>query len=123
MVLVDTSVWIDHLRSEDAQLVKLLKSGLVCIHPMIIGELACGNLQNRQGLLTLWGNLPHVTEASHPEVLHCIEHNQLMGRGVGFIDLHLLASALLSAHTFVWTRDVRLQQIANELAVGWQALH
>ena len=123
MVLVDTSVWIDHLRAKDDQLVKLLESNQVYMHPMVIGELACGNLQNRQCFLSLLKNLPCATEATHDEVLHHIEKNGLMGKGVGLIDLHLLAATLLTPHTSLWTREGRLQKIANSLNVNWQALH
>ena len=119
MVLVDTSVWIDHLRSSNASLVHLLEQNLVTIHPMIIGELACGNLRHRQQLLSLWQNLPHTTEASHQETLYCLEQNNLMGKGVGFIDLHLLASTLLSPNTSLWTNDRRLQKIAKSLNIAW----
>ena len=118
MVLVDTSVWIDHLRSDDEQLSHLLEQGQVHMHPMILGELACGNLQNRPHLLGLWERLPFAVEATHTEALHCLEKNRLMGRGIGYIDLHLLASVLLSPDTVLWTRDHRLQQIASDLGVG-----
>ncbi len=123
MVLVDTSVWIDHLRSKDDQLVKLLESNQVYMHPMVMGELACGNLQNRQLFLSLLKNLPCASEATHDEVLHHIEKNGLMSKGVGFIDLHLLASTLLTPHTSLWTRDSRLQKISQNLNVNWEALH
>lgn len=101
MVLVDTSIWIDHLRSNNLKLAGLLEQNLVSIHPMIIGEFACGNLRNRQQLLNFWQNLPYATEASHHETLYCLEHHKLMGKGVGFIDLHLLASTLLSTNTLL----------------------
>jgi len=105
MVLVDTSLWVDYLRHGDAVLADLLSRGLVCIHPMVIGELACGNLKNRVKLLALWQDLPRVTEASHSEVLVLLEQKQLMGKGIGYIDLHLLASTYLSATTQLWTLD------------------
>ncbi len=123
MVLVDTSVWIDHLRFKDDQLVKLLESNQVYMHPMVMGELACGNLQNRQSFLSLLKNLPCASEATHDEVLYYIEKNGLMSKGVGFIDLHLLASTLLTPHASLWTRDSRLQKIAQNLNVNWEALH
>jgi predicted nucleic acid-binding protein len=120
MMLVDTSVWIDHLRAKDEQLIKLLEQSQVSIHPMIIGELACGYLHQRQQLLSLWNNLPRVTEASNKEVLHCLEKNQLMGKGIGFIDLHLLASTLLTPNTFLWTRDRRLHGLAKQFDICWK---
>lgn len=123
MVLVDTSVWIDHLRSSDEQLSNLLMTAQVAIHPMVIGELACGNLQNRSSLLSLLQHLHAVTEASHSEALYCLEQHNLMGRGIGFVDLHLVASALLSGNTLLWTRDRRLQAIATDLNVCWFESH
>lgn len=123
MVLVDTSVWIDHLRSKSKPLISLLEQSQVSIHPMIIGELACGNLRHRTQLLGLWENLPHVVEASHSEVLLCLEKNRLMGKGVGFIDLHLLSSTLLSTNTSLWTHDRRLQNLAESLGISWKTAH
>lgn len=123
MVLVDTSVWVDHLRSSDVSLVNLLNQDLVLVHPMVIGELACGNLQNRQQLLKLFGYLPYCTEASNEEAMYCLEQNQLMGKGIGFVDLHLLASALLTPNAKFWTRDKRLKNLADNLGIGWQAHH
>ncbi len=119
MVLVDTSIWVDHLRSKDQQLIHLLEQGKVSIHPMIIGELACGYLHQRQQLLGLLKNLSCVTEATHDEALHCLESNQLMGKGIGFIDLHLLASTLLTSNTSLWTRDRRLDDLAATLNICW----
>jgi predicted nucleic acid-binding protein len=121
MMLVDTSVWIDHLRAKDEQLIKLLEQSQVSIHPMIIGELACGYLNQRQQLLNLWKNLPCVTEATHHEALHCLENNKLMGKGIGFIDLHLLASTLLTPNTILLTRDRRLHDLAELLNVCWKS--
>ena len=123
MVLVDTSVWIDHLRAPHRPLEHLLEDAQVVIHPMVIGELACGNLQQRQKLMELWMSLPWAVEATHAEALHCLEENHLMGRGIGFIDLHLLASALLTPDTRLWTRDLRLQKISKELDLCWEMLH
>ena len=119
MILVDTSVWVDHLRDGEATLVKLLHQNLVCTHPMVIGELACGNLHNRKQLLALLHNLPSAIEARPHEVLAFVESHQLMGKGVGFIDLQLLASCLLSPRTTLWTRDKRLTGIANTLNLGF----
>jgi hypothetical protein len=97
MVLVDTSVWIDYLRSDEPILVDLLNQSLVCMHPMIVGELACGNLHNRSELLSLWQNLPQITEASHDEVLRFLDNHQLMGKGIGYVDLHLLGGLFTHA--------------------------
>jgi len=119
MVLVDTSVWIDHLRYGDEALSHLLRQEQVCCHPMIIGELACGYLKKRQELISLWQNLPKPTIASHQEALYFLDKNNLSGKGIGYIDLHLLAACLLSMDTMLWTRDKRLVQIANALGIHY----
>lgn len=118
-MLVDTSVWVDFLRSGDPNLASLLKNmpgrNRVVMHPMIIGELACGNLNNRRSLLQLWNSLNTLILASHEEVLYFIEHHDLMGRGIGYIDAHLLASVALSMDVRLWTRELRLSRLAIEL--------
>ena len=119
MILVDTSVWIDHLRKGDDTLISLLNSTQVATHPFVIGELACGNLSNRVIFLSLLKNLPTIQAALHDEVLYFIEHNQLMGRGIGFIDAHLLASLALSKQTFLWTQDKRLAALAEKLGMAF----
>ena len=115
MILIDTSVWINHLRAGDENLVTLLNSSQVLAHPFVIGELACGNLRKRDDVLRLLNDLPRAPVASHEEVLHFIESNKLMGQGVGYIDTHLLASTALADMTLIWTRDNRLQKIARKL--------
>lgn len=119
MILVDTSVWVDHLRRGDKTLAQLLSQGQVYIHPMIIGELACGHLQNRTQLIDLWQNLPCAVEANHQEVMFFIESHRLMGKGIGFVDAHLLTSTRLTANTRLWTRDKRLGSVAQSLGVGF----
>ncbi len=114
MILVDTSVWIDHLRSGDDRLVELLDSSQVLAHPFVIGELACGNLHKRDEVLRLLNDLPQAPVASQEEVLHFIERNKLMGKGIGYIDAHLLASTALADTALIWTRDKRLQKIAKK---------
>ena len=116
-VLVDTSVWVDHLRHGEALLQDLLTSGQVTTHPFIIGELACGNLAHRGEILRLLSELPTVNVASHEEVLHLIEQHKLHGKGLGWLDAHLLASALLSK-TPLWTRDRRLAIAAKTLGIA-----
>ncbi len=116
MTLVDTSIWIEHLRSHLPQLATALVEGTVATHPWVIGELACGHLQNRQTLLGLLNGLPHVSVATDDEVLRTIENGRLMGRGIGFIDAHLLTSAMLS-QTTIWTADKRLGAVASELGL------
>jgi predicted nucleic acid-binding protein len=122
MVLVDSSVWIDHLRQKDDVLSQLLINGQVCIHPMIIGELACGNLQNRLTVIKLWQSLPHTKHATHEEALLCLNKHNLFGKGIGFVDLHLLASTLLTPSTLLWTNDRRLKTIADDLKLSF-SLH
>lgn len=119
MVLVDTSIWVDHLRRGDKRLAQLLAQNRVMMHPMIMGELACGNLQNRNELLGLWQNLPTVKEATHGEAMYFLEHRQLMGKGIGYVDLHLLTAARLNGSR-LWTRDKRLAQLANDIGIAFQ---
>jgi len=89
------------------------------MHSIIAGELACGNLRQRKALLSLWNNLPKVTEASHAEALFFLEQKRLMGRGIGYVDLHLLVATALSPDTRLWTRDKRLQKIAGDLKLSF----
>ncbi|MEB3362082.1 MAG: type II toxin-antitoxin system VapC family toxin [Synechococcaceae cyanobacterium] len=112
MILVDTSVWVEHLRRGLPRLATLLQEGEVLIHPWVIGELACGNLSNRREVLELLQGLPAATVASAAEVLLLIARDQLMGRGIGYVDAHLLASARLS-HGRLWTDDRRLAAVAE----------
>jgi len=114
-VLADTSVWVDFLRSGDQKLAKLLSRNQVVMHPMIIGELACGNLKKRRSLLKLWGSLNTLTQVSNEEVLYFIEHHRLMGVGIGYVDAHLLASVTLAVDARLWTRDKRLASVASGL--------
>ena len=117
MILVDTSVWVEHLRHGLPRLATLLQAGEVLIHPWVIGELACGNLRNRSQVLDLLQGLPAAMVASDTEVLLLIEREQLMGRGIGYIDAHLVAAARLS-HCRLWTQDRRLAAVAQEQGLG-----
>lgn len=117
MILVDTSVWIEHLRSGNAPLGDLLMEGKVLTHPFVIGELACGNLGNRQKILSLLEALPSVPVAQHQEVMHLLTARLLYGRGLGWVDLHLLSSALISGCSF-WTLDKSLHRIAAQLKIA-----
>ena len=119
MILVDTSVWIDHFRRSEQGLVTHLEEGAVLAHPMVTGELACGNLVNREEILALLGRLPQAPEATHAEALVFIQRNGLMGRGVGYIDVQLLAAAALGGDTRLWTKDNRLNSVARELGLGY----
>jgi len=115
MILVDTSVWIDHLRKGNKLLADLLENSEVCSHPFVIGELACGNLSNRGEILTLLGSLPQLTAATDKEVLFYIDQHRLMGRGIGYVDAHLLAASAIASPVKLWTLDKRLAAIAEAL--------
>lgn len=117
MTLVDTSVWVEHLRHGRPRLAALLEEGQVLCHPFVIGELACGHLSNRGSVLPLLGSLPAAPVASHDEVLRLVEARRLHGSGLGWIDAHLLASALL-AGTPLWTLDRRLAAAASRVGIG-----
>ena len=117
MILVDSSVWIDHLRQGDAALTTMLQVGVVGMHPFVVGELACGNLRARAEVLALLQSLPPIPLATEREVLYFIDIHGLMGRGIGYIEAHLLASSRL-AGAALWTRDKRLHAVATELALA-----
>ena len=118
MILVDTSIWVDHLRNGDEALVCELKNTMVLSHPFVVGELALGKLSNRAEILSLLNRLPQAGVASNSEVLHLVESQELMGCGIGLVDAHLLASALLSRSTKLWTRDKKLQSVAVMLGLA-----
>ncbi len=120
MVLVDTSVWINHLRNSEKHLEKLLFDGDVVCHIHIIGELACGNLKNRQEIISLIQSLPAITVVEFREYLYFIEQNQLNGKGLGFVDIHLLASATLN-QVPLWTADKSLEVAATELDLSYKS--
>ena len=117
MILVDTSVWIDHLRYGDSSLVNLLNTGQVLAHPFVIGEIALGSLRQREVILDTLNNLPRAKIATDEEVLAFINQSKLYGLGVGYIDAHLLASVRLTLGTLLWTRDKRLCAAANQLGL------
>ncbi|MCG7899011.1 MAG: type II toxin-antitoxin system VapC family toxin [Candidatus Thiodiazotropha weberae] len=115
MILVDTSIWIDHLRSGDTRLADLLAQSQVLAHPFVVGELACGNLRNRDEILRLLNDLPQSPIATPAEALHFIESHHLMGLGVGYIDIHLLAATALAENARLWTGDKRLKKVSSEM--------
>jgi predicted nucleic acid-binding protein len=118
MVLVDTSVWVLHLRDGNAELINLLNDGSVLCHSLIVGELACGNLKDRSTILSFLQLLPMSIEAEHEEVLSFIENNRLMGKGMGYMDVHLITSAVLTGVP-IWTLDKKLAQAADRLHVKY----
>ncbi len=115
MILVDTSVWIEHFRGATLRLDRSLEKGDVLIHPWIIGELACGNLKNRQTILHLLNDLPRVILSTHEEAMVLLEQHALMGRGIGYVDLHLLTATALTENARLWSLDKRLSRLALEL--------
>ena len=118
MILVDTSVWVSHLRYGNSHLKELLNNGDVVCHPFVIGELACGNIKNRDEILLLLHSLPAVRSVEHNEVLRFIDSHRLMGKGLGLIDIHLLISTLLSDILF-WTHDLKLRVASFEFNTAY----
>ena len=114
MTLVDTSVWIDHLRKGDSKLALLLEQGSVLMHPFVIGQIACGSLSQRLMILNLLRDLPAAAVADHSEAMKFIDRHALHGRGMGYIDIHLLVSTALTSGARLWTRDRRLHTVAAD---------
>ena len=121
MILVDTSVWIDHLHKTIPALAEALERENVLTHPFVIGELACGYLKNRREILDLISKLPSCIAANDEEALHFIERHRLWGKGIGFIDVHLLVSVVLTPAAQLWTTDKRLDVIAAQLGIATAA--
>jgi len=118
VILVDTSVWVDHLRAADAALIRLLDGGMILGHPFVTGEIAVGNLHRRDVILGALSTLPQASVATDDEVLHFIDRYALFGRGIGYVDAHLLAAAQLTAGTSLWTRDKRSYAVARDLGLA-----
>jgi predicted nucleic acid-binding protein len=116
-VLVDTSVWVSHLRFGEERLEAMLHEEQVATHPFVIGELACGTMKNRKEILTLLDSLPKAIATTQEEIMLFIERNKLMGQGLGLVDVHLLSSAILSSIP-LWTLDKSLARVAGNLGVG-----
>lgn len=122
-LLVDSSIWIDHFRSGDPILGEYLRQDWVVMHPMVIGEVSLGSLQQRHNTLRSLGELSPMPIASQEEMLEAVELQALWGAGVGWIDVHLLASCLLAQDVRLWTRDKRLDQLAERLGLKHHPLH
>lgn len=120
MILVDTSVWIDHFRHSSPGLVDALATSLVLCHPFVVGELACGSLQHRAAVLDALANLLRAPVASHDEVMTFVARHELMGCGIGWVGAHLLASAALAADARLWSRDKRLVGVAAQMGLAYQ---
>ncbi|MGS0686569.1 type II toxin-antitoxin system VapC family toxin [Nakamurella sp. GG22] len=118
MILVDTSVWVDHLRRGDPGLARLLEAGAVLCHPWVVGELALGRLDRRDEILGLLTRLPTCTVASPTEVLVLVDRFRLMGRGIGYVDVQLLAATKLTPDATLWTHDKKLAAAATDLGVA-----
>jgi predicted nucleic acid-binding protein len=118
MILVDTSVWVDHLRTNNEALAGLLNVGAVLAHPFVIGELALGQMRQREIVMASLAALPRTAVATDAEVLRFIERHALFGRGIGYVDVHLLAAALLTDVALLWTNDRRLFGVADELGLA-----
>jgi predicted nucleic acid-binding protein len=116
MVLVDTTVWVNHLRYGNRGLEALLNDGHVICHPFIVGEIACGDLRNRVEILLLLQALPTASQVEHEEVMQFIEHYRLMGKGLGYVDMHLLASAILTKIP-MWTLDKKLHEVSSKMGI------
>jgi predicted nucleic acid-binding protein len=121
MILVDTSVWVDHLRAGDSRLAALLQAGQVVTHPLVVGEVALGSLRQRRLVLNALANLPQVPVARAEEILLFIDRHALHGTGLAYVDVHLLASARLAAGTTLLTRDKRLDAAARRLGLATRA--
>lgn len=119
MILVDTSVWVDHLRHHSARLAALLDLGQVVCHPFVLGELALGSLRNRPVLLELLAELPVAPVVGHGEAMALVERHDLPGAGIGWVDVHLLAAALVGGLP-IWTNDRRLDVVARRLDAAWR---
>jgi predicted nucleic acid-binding protein len=118
VILIDTSVWVDHFRAGNSTLTELLEQNAALTHPFVIGELALGNLRQRELLLPILSHLPGASVATDAEVLRFVERHSLFGRGVGYLDVHLLAAVRLTAGSHLWTFDKRLNDVAVQLGLA-----
>jgi len=117
VIIVDTSIWIDHLHDGEPAMAALLDENLVLMHPFVLGEIALGSLRNWQKMMTDLSKMPLATRADDADVMRLIHGHQLQGTGIGFVDAHLLASAMITDETLIWTRDRRLSAVAARLGL------
>jgi predicted nucleic acid-binding protein len=120
VILADTSVWIDHIRASNSEMVRLLGEGQILMHPFIVAEIALGSLKNRRKKLADLDMLLTVRAASQSEVRHMIEAHTLYSKGIGLTDAHLVASCLLTPGTQLWTRDAKLEKVAKALGIRFK---
>jgi predicted nucleic acid-binding protein len=118
VILVDTSIWVEHLRARSKTLETLLEDGQILAHPFVIGELALGHLEPRDVILSALSDLPRARSATDGEVLHLINRQGLAGLGIGYVDAHLLAAVRLTTGATLWTRDKRLHQVADQMGIA-----
>ena len=123
MILVDTSIWMDHLHRGDEMLASLLGNGVVLMHPFVIGELALGSLRQRDVILRALRRLPSASVARNDEVMRLIDQEALFGLGIGYVDVHLLAAVRLTPDTSLWTRDKNLSAAAERLSLAAHVVH
>jgi len=123
MTLIDSSIWIDHIRAADEILASLIEHEQVLIHPFVIGEIALGAIRSRDAVLEELEKLPSAPVADHAEVMSLIEGRRLYGRGIGYVDAHLLAATRLWRGTTLWTRDRRLLAVAEEMGIAASFTH
>ena len=120
MILADTSVWVDHFRIGDRTLADLLDNGMILMHPFVLGELALGSLRQREIVMNALSGLPYAVAATDTEVIRFIDRHALFGRGIGYVDVHVLAGVRLTAGAELWTKDKRLHGIATELGMAFK---
>lgn len=122
MILADTSVWVDHLRASDETMGRLLREGMIVLHPFVLGEIALGYLKPRAAILRALQTLPQAEIADPTEVLEFVDRYQLIGAGIGYVDAHLLVAGALSLCA-IWTRDKRLHAVAKDLGIAASGLN
>ena len=119
MIIPDTSIWINHIHHRDPQLAELLTQRLVLVHPFVIGEIALGSMKQYDAIIESLSTLPAAPTVTEEEVRFMIKRHAIMGSGIGYVDAHLLASAMLTDDALLWTRDKRLDLVASRIGIAW----